>query len=113
MTPRPASRRHGPVMKRQTSGSCLEVAFRLLAEGGVEAVTVANLCEALGVTKGSFYYYFYNLPDFLEAFVEQRDNGSSPRSTSMSSSPICCVKRPATARPWTLSVSPATSDEVG
>jgi AcrR family transcriptional regulator len=68
--PRPAAHRQGPLVKRQSSESYFEVAFRLLAEGGAEAVTVANLCDALGVTKGSFYYHFYNMADFVEAFVE-------------------------------------------
>ncbi|MGQ0842847.1 MAG: TetR/AcrR family transcriptional regulator [Sporichthyaceae bacterium] len=70
MAPRRAARRHGPVVSRQSSESYFEVAFGLLAEGGAEAVTVVNLCDALGVTKGSFYYHFYNMPDFIEAFVE-------------------------------------------
>lgn len=70
LPPRPAAHRQGPVVKRQSSESYFEIAFRLLAEGGAEAVTVGNLCDALGVTKGSFYYHFYNMPDFIEAFVE-------------------------------------------
>jgi AcrR family transcriptional regulator len=41
-----------------------------LADSGAEAVTISSLCEYLGVTKGSFYYHFYNMPEFVEAFVE-------------------------------------------
>jgi AcrR family transcriptional regulator len=36
----------------------------LLASGGVGAVTIARLCTALGVTKGSFYHHFRNVEDF-------------------------------------------------
>jgi AcrR family transcriptional regulator len=36
----------------------------ILAEGGLGAVTIARLCEALGVTKGSFYHHFRNVEDY-------------------------------------------------
>jgi AcrR family transcriptional regulator len=36
----------------------------LLGSGGVGAVTVARLCEAPGVTKGSFYHHFRGAEDF-------------------------------------------------
>jgi AcrR family transcriptional regulator len=41
-----------------------EVGLDLLAEGGLSSVTIANLCERLGVTKGSFYHHFAGGPDF-------------------------------------------------
>ena len=36
----------------------------LLASGGVGAVPIARLCDALGVTKGSFYHHFRGVEDF-------------------------------------------------
>jgi AcrR family transcriptional regulator len=42
-----------------------EEALRLLARGGAKLVTIANLCEALQVTKGSFYHHFKSGPEFL------------------------------------------------
>lgn len=41
-----------------------EAGMELLAGGGVAAVTVARLCDALGVTKGSFYHHFRGVEDF-------------------------------------------------
>jgi AcrR family transcriptional regulator len=52
-----------------TSEDYFEAAFRILATRGAEGVTIVNLCEELNVTKGSFYYHFYNMPEFVEAFV--------------------------------------------
>lgn len=46
-------------------------AYQLLAEGGCAAVTVAALCERVGVTKGSFYHHFADLPQFVAAFADR------------------------------------------
>lgn len=42
----------------------------LLARGGIKAVTIAGLCEHLGVTKGSFYYHFRSGDDFLDRLLD-------------------------------------------
>lgn len=42
----------------------LDAGMHLLASGGVVAVTIARLCAALGVTKGSFYHHFRGVEDF-------------------------------------------------
>jgi AcrR family transcriptional regulator len=47
----------------------LEVGLDLLAEGGLSSVTIANLCERLGVTKGSFYHHFAGGPDFQQRLL--------------------------------------------
>lgn len=41
-----------------------DVGMDLLGSGGVGAVTIARLCHALGVTKGSFYHHFRNVEDY-------------------------------------------------
>ena len=46
------------------------VALDLLAEGGPPAVTIAALCQRLGVTKGSFYHHFPNGPAFQVALLD-------------------------------------------
>jgi AcrR family transcriptional regulator len=42
----------------------------LLGEGGVHVVTIANLCERLGVTKGSFYHHFRSVEDFHDRLLD-------------------------------------------
>lgn len=44
--------------------------LRALAESGVEAVRVERLAEALGVTKGSFYWHFADRQALLTAVLE-------------------------------------------
>jgi AcrR family transcriptional regulator len=38
--------------------------MQLLAEGGITAVTIANVCARLHITKGSFYHHFESAPAF-------------------------------------------------
>ncbi len=45
------------------------VALELLAEGGATSVTIANLCSALDLTKGSFYHHFESGSDFMQKFL--------------------------------------------
>ncbi len=56
-------RRHVPTtaLDRQ---AYFDAGMHLLAGGGVGAVTIARLCAALGVTKGSFYHHFRGVEDF-------------------------------------------------
>ena len=42
----------------------------LLAEGGIHAVTIANVCTRLGTTKGSFYHHFRNIDEFHERLLD-------------------------------------------
>jgi AcrR family transcriptional regulator len=49
-------------------------AYDLLGEVGYGALTVAALCERIGVTKGSFYHHFADLPAFVAAFAERWRN---------------------------------------
>ena len=46
-----------------------EAGLNLLAEGGVAEQTIANLCERLGITKGSFYHHFTSLADFRQQLL--------------------------------------------
>jgi AcrR family transcriptional regulator len=45
-----------------------EAALDVVASQGVEAVTIATLCERLDVTIGSFYHHFKSSRAFLQAF---------------------------------------------
>ncbi|MGQ0843223.1 MAG: TetR/AcrR family transcriptional regulator [Sporichthyaceae bacterium] len=69
MPARPAAHRRKPATPRMSSESYFQAAFDILAEAGPDGVTATNMCDRLGVTKGSFYYHFYSMPEFVEAFV--------------------------------------------
>ena len=56
---------------RQSKDDYYRAALELLADGGVDALTMANLCARLGVTTGSFYAHFPSIREFHTAFLEQ------------------------------------------
>jgi AcrR family transcriptional regulator len=56
-------------MEPRTPSDYFEEGLRLLARGGARAVTITNLCDGLGVTKGSFYHHFASGPAFLDALL--------------------------------------------
>ncbi len=62
------------IIQRPRSGTLnrndyFETGLDLLAEGGIPAQTIANLCERLGITKGSFYHHFKSLGDFRQQLL--------------------------------------------
>jgi AcrR family transcriptional regulator len=60
---------------RQSKDDYYRSALELLADGGVDALTMANLCERLGVTTGSFYAHFAGIREFHSAFLQQWEAG--------------------------------------
>ena len=50
--------------RRLTKVDYFKAGLQLLAEGGITAVTIANVCARLHVTKGSFYHHFASGPTF-------------------------------------------------
>lgn len=48
----------------------IEQGLRALADGGPDAVRVEPLAEALGVTKGGFYWHFAGRPALLEEMLD-------------------------------------------
>lgn len=60
---------------RLTSEDWLMAGFRALARSGPVALKAETLARDLSATKGSFYWHFVNLPDYLSrliAFWEER-----------------------------------------
>jgi AcrR family transcriptional regulator len=51
-------------VEARTRDDYFEAGLRLVGEAGSGAVTIARLCEALDVTKGSFYHHFRNIDDY-------------------------------------------------
>ncbi|MGB8406086.1 MAG: TetR/AcrR family transcriptional regulator [Mycobacterium sp.] len=43
--------------------------YAILAEEGIKSLKIDRLCARLGVTKGSFYWHFENMPSYRTALV--------------------------------------------
>jgi AcrR family transcriptional regulator len=65
---RTRSRKTGPEGSLDR-GAYFNASFKILAEGGAEALTVDSLCARLGVTKGSFYHHFSGTADFVNGLM--------------------------------------------
>jgi AcrR family transcriptional regulator len=58
------------VAARTPRGSWIEEGLRMLARGGPEAVRIEPLAQALGVSKGGFYWYFTNREALLTELLD-------------------------------------------
>jgi AcrR family transcriptional regulator len=54
-----------------TPDDWIRTAFRLLSDAGPKAIRVDLMCQALGVTKGSFYWHFADLGALKAAMIER------------------------------------------
>lgn len=73
-------------MERLSAGDYLREALEVLAENGSEALTIAQLCERLVVTKGSFYHHFGGLANFVSQLLAYWDSEHSARLLAVSRS---------------------------
>jgi AcrR family transcriptional regulator len=58
---------------KATRDDWLDLALSVLAVEGVDHVTVLNLSERLGVSRSSFYWYFKNRDELLDALLDRWD----------------------------------------
>ena len=58
---------------KSTRDDWLDLAVSVLAAEGVAHVTVLNLSERLGVSRSSFYWYFKNRDELLDALLDRWD----------------------------------------
>jgi AcrR family transcriptional regulator len=56
-------------MARLVAQDYFREALTVLADQGGEGVTIAAVCDALGVTKGSFYHHFGSLTGFVDQLL--------------------------------------------
>jgi AcrR family transcriptional regulator len=68
-------------METRGRNDYFEAGLALLARGGADAVTIANLCARLRVTKGSFYHHFRGRTDFIRKLLRywEREYGEQTR----------------------------------
>lgn len=57
-------------MSRLNRDDWLKEGLLLVAQQGIEAVTIDVLCQSLNVTKGSFYHHFKNVENFRAAMLD-------------------------------------------
>ena len=56
--------------RRLSVDDWIDAGFTLLADAGIEALKLDRLCGHLGVTKGSFYWHFADMPAYRKALIE-------------------------------------------
>ena len=71
-------------MERLTPEDYFREAFAVLGEYGSEGLTIAVLCERLGITKGSFYHHFGGMPGFVTQLLEYWEREHSERLIKIS-----------------------------
>ena len=60
---------------RLTVDDWVAAGLAIMAADGVGGVKIHRLCERLGVTKGSFYWHFTDLDEYLGAVAQQWQEG--------------------------------------
>lgn len=74
MPPTPKKPRVNPTLSRE---AWVLAATNLLAREGLQAVAVEPLAQALGVTKGSFYWHFKSRNELIQAVLEAWEQDQS------------------------------------
>jgi AcrR family transcriptional regulator len=73
-TPRRRRGQLRPASKPIGAEDYFQAALDILAESGAESLTTSRLCERLRITKGSFYYHFEGMDDFVAGFADYRES---------------------------------------
>lgn len=63
-----------------------EAGLELLAESGHGGLTIAALCERLGVTKGSFYHHFDDMAEYVGLLLDHWETEHATRLIALSES---------------------------
>ncbi|MGV9408850.1 TetR/AcrR family transcriptional regulator [Nocardia sp. NPDC003693] len=63
--------------RRLSYDDWVDGALALLTEEGAPALRIPRLCEALGVTKGSFYWHFDDIDQLVEAMADRWSAGQA------------------------------------
>ena len=76
---------------KATRDDWLDLALSVLAVEGVAHVTVLNLSERLGVSRSSFYWYFKNRDELLDALLDRWDRLNTRSIVSQAEEPAATV----------------------
>jgi AcrR family transcriptional regulator len=76
---------------KATRGDWLDLALSALAIEGVAHVTVLDLSERLGVSRSSFYWYFKNRDELLDALLDRWDRLNTRSIVSEAEAPAVTV----------------------
>lgn len=68
---------------RRTPEDWIAAAFRALAQGGLGAVRAEALARDLGVTKGSFYWHFKDMPALLQVMLTHWEDQATDRIVAL------------------------------
>jgi AcrR family transcriptional regulator len=78
---------------KATRGDWLDLALSLLAAEGVAHVTVLGLSQRLSVSRSSFYWYFKNREELLDALLERWDRQNTRSIVSLADEPAATVNQ--------------------
>ena len=76
---------------KATREDWLDLALSVLAVEGVAHVTVLNLSERLGVSRSSFYWYFKNRDELLDALLDRWDSLNTRSIVAQAGEPAATV----------------------
>lgn len=74
-------------LSRLTAGDWVDVGFATLGAEGIQGVKIDRMAERLSVTKGSFYWHFRDLDEFLDALAEKWAGEMGTRYLATAGSP--------------------------
>ncbi len=80
MTAASAPRKRGPRAEGDARVLLLDVAERLFAERGVDAVSLRSVCAAAGVASSALHYHFRSADDLLHEVLWRRSAGLGERT---------------------------------
>jgi AcrR family transcriptional regulator len=78
---------------KATRDDWLDLALSVLAAEGVAHVTVLNLSERLSVSRSSFYWYFKNRDDLLDALLDRWDRLNTRSIVSLADEPAATINQ--------------------
>ena len=76
---------------KATRDDWIDLALNALAVEGVDHVTVLNLSERLGVSRSSFYWYFKNRAELLDALLDRWDQLNTRSIVAQANEPAASI----------------------